>query len=192
MTTYERVDPHRSGPLSRLNGERHRAALMVFMLIVLAHWAEHVVQAVQIWVLGWARPSARGVLGMPFPWLVEQEWLHYGYALIMLVGLMLLRHGFVGQSRRWWLAALGIQIWHHLEHLLLLVQALTGAYLLGRAVPTSVLQLAFPRVELHLFYNAVVFLPMMVAMYYHLRPSGVDRAAMSCSCRPRMAMADAG
>jgi hypothetical protein len=178
MTTY------RDQPtlLASLNGRYHRQALYVFLFIVLAHWAEHVVQAVQIWGLGWPRPQARGVLGMPFPWLVKQEWLHYGYALIMLIGLIILRPGFVGRARTWWTIALVIQVWHHFEHLLLLIQAQTHTYLLGRKEPTSLLQLFFPRVELHLFYNAVVFLPMIVAMYLHLRPSRVEREAMSCSC----------
>jgi hypothetical protein len=167
---------------AKLNGEYHRPALTVFMLIVLAHWVEHVAQAIQIWGLGWSTPESRGVLGLYFPWLVKQEWLHYGYALVMLVGLWMLRDGFTGRARTWWRVALGIQVWHHIEHLLLLVQALTGSYLLGRAVPTSVLQLVFPRVELHLFYNAAVFLPMVVAMYLHLRPSHEERAAMRCGC----------
>jgi len=152
------------------------------MVIVLAHWAEHLAQAYQIWVLGWARPKARGVLGMWFPWLVTSEWLHYGYALVMLVGLFLLRRGFVGRARGWWTVALVIQFWHHVEHLLLLVQAQTHHFLFGKAVPTSVLQLAFPRVELHLFYNSVVFIPMIIAVYLHLRPRESELRAMVCSC----------
>lgn len=167
-----------------LNGTHHRAALNVFMVIVVAHWAEHIVQAVQIWGLGWARPEARGVLGVPFPWLVSSEWLHYGYALIMLAGLILLSGGFRGAARTWWLVALGIQFWHHIEHLLLLVQAQTGNFLAGAAVPTSVLQLVFPRVELHLFYNTVVFVPMVIAVYLHLRPTPLDAEQMECSCAP--------
>ncbi|MEN3309348.1 MAG: hypothetical protein V7603_5550 [Micromonosporaceae bacterium] len=170
------------GLVKALNGKHHYASLMVFMVVVLAHWAEHIAQAIQIWALGWPAPAARGLLGMPFPWLIKQEWLHYGYALLMLIGLALLRPGFVGRSRTWWTVALGIQIWHHFEHLLLLVQALTGRYLLGRAVPTSILQIFFPRVQLHLFYNALVFLPMAVAMYYHLRPARAEASQMSCSC----------
>ncbi|WP_067499229.1 hypothetical protein [Actinoplanes sp. TFC3] len=169
--------------LGRLNTVHHRAALNIFMIIVVAHWAEHIVQAVQIWVLHWPRPQARGLLGMPFPWLISSEWLHYGYALLMLVGLVLLRQGFTGRARTWWNIALGIQVWHHFEHLLLLVQALSGAYLMGRAVPTSLLQLVLPRVELHLFYNAVVFVPMVVAMYLHLHPHRTEFVAMTCSCR---------
>jgi hypothetical protein len=168
--------------MAAINGHWHRAALNVFLVIVLAHWAEHVAQALQIWVFGWPRAQARGLLGLPFPWLITQEWLHYGYALIMLIGLIVLREGFVGRSRTWWTAALGIQVWHHFEHLLLLIQALIGKNLMGRSAPTSLLQLVFPRVELHLFYNAVVFLPMMVAMYLHVRPSRPEQRAMSCSC----------
>ncbi len=172
----------RRGLLSRINGRWHRLALTLFLLVVLAHWAEHLAQAAQIWVLGWPVPKARGVLGLAYPWLVAKEWLHYGYALVMLVGLALLRAGFTGRDRTWWTVALGIQVWHHLEHLLLLVQSLTGLRLAGQAVPTSVLQLVFPRVELHLFYNAVVFLPMVVAMYLHLRPSRVELEERSCGC----------
>lgn len=155
---------HRPRWLTRLNTDWHRPALAVFLAIVLAHWAEHVAQAIQIWVLGWPVPESRGVLGEWFPWLVHSEALHYGYALVMLVGLIVLRPGFSGRAREWWDIALVIQVWHHAEHLLLLVQAQTDLYLLGRPVPTSVLQLLFPRVELHLFYNALVFAPMAIAM----------------------------
>jgi hypothetical protein len=103
----------------------------------------------------------------------------------MLIGLWILRKGFVGRAHTWWMIAFGIQFWHHIEHLLLLIQAQTGAYLLGRPVPTSILQLLFPRVELHLFYNSIVFIPMVVAVYLHLRPTRTEREAMSCSCVAR-------
>ncbi|GIF46443.1 hypothetical protein DFJ67_4900 [Asanoa ferruginea] len=176
----------RSGFLtfSALNGRHHRAALNVFMFIVIAHWAEHIVQAIQIWGLGWPRPKARGVLGVWFPWLITSEWLHYGFAIVMLAGLWLLRDGFTGRARTWWMVAFGLQFWHHIEHLLLLLQAQTGHYLGGAAVPTSLVQLIVPRVELHLFYNTVVFIPMVVALYLHLRPTEAEARAMACSCRP--------
>jgi hypothetical protein len=170
--------------ISVLNVRWHKIALWGFMVIVLAHWAEHVTQAIQIWGLGWSRPKAKGMLGLWFPWLVTSEWLHYGYALVMLIGLVALRHGFVGRARKAWDTAMWIQVWHHFEHLLLLLQAITGAYLLGKKQPTSILQLAFPssRVEIHLFYNAIVFIPMVIAMYYHLRPKLEERTLMRCTC----------
>ena len=171
-----------SNTLQAFNTRWHRPALWLFGIVVLAHWAEHLVQAFQIWALDWSRPQARGLLGMPFPWLIRSEWLHYGYALVMLIGLFLLRPGFTGRSKGWWTAALVIQFWHHIEHLLLLIQAQTDHNFWGSPVPTSVLQEIYPRVELHLFYNSVVFIPMVIAMYLHLRPNTRELAAMDCSC----------
>lgn len=177
--------PRFLGPGGRLATTAHRPALLVFAVIVVAHWAEHLVQALQIYALGWPVAEARGVLGMPFPWLVSSEWMHYGYALVMVVGLWVLRHGFQGPSRSWWNASLGLQVWHHLEHLLLLLQAITGAYLLGAAKPTSIVQLLVPRVELHLFYNTVVTIPMIIAMVRHMRPRSTDPVAVCACAAPR-------
>ena len=125
----------------KLNTVWHKRALNAFTIIVLAHWAEHLVQAYQIWVQGRPRPQARGVLGQYFPWLVTSEWLHYGYAIVMLIGLFLLRPGFTGRARTWWTVALVIQFWHHIEHLLLLIQGQSGHFFFGGTVPTSVLPL---------------------------------------------------
>jgi hypothetical protein len=173
---------HSGGVIAALNGKHHRVALYLFMVIVLVHWAEHLVQAYQIWLLGWPVKEARGMLGMPFPSLVTSELLHYGFALVMLVGLWVLRPGFAGQARAWWTVALAIQFWHHIEHLLLLIQAQTGTFYFGGSVPTSVLQTVIARVELHLFYNSIVFIPMVIAMIYHLRPNRRDLAAVTCDC----------
>ncbi|GLZ42774.1 hypothetical protein Acsp05_63980 [Actinokineospora sp. NBRC 105648] len=159
----------------------------MFLAIVLAHWAEHLVQAVQIYVLGWPAGEARGVLGIPFPKLIQFEWLHYGYALVMLIGLFLLRKGFTGRSRQWWNLALGLQFWHHIEHLLLFAQAQTGWRLGGGAVPTSIIQFLVPRVELHLFYNTVVTIPMIVAMVLHRREPSTGAESETCTCAPRAA-----
>ncbi|BCB74082.1 hypothetical protein GCM10022251_11140 [Phytohabitans flavus] len=180
------------GFLAAINGRYHRAALTGYLVVVIAHWAEHLVQAYQIWAMGMARPKARGVLGQYFPWLVTSEWLHYGYAILMLVGLFLLRPGFTGRAKFWWTVALAIQFWHHIEHLLLLIQVQAGTNFFGQAVPTSILQLVITRVELHLFYNSVVFIPMMIAMYFHLRPNRAEMQAMSCNCAPRYESRPAG
>jgi hypothetical protein len=165
----------------KLNGKWHEKALWVFMAIVLAHWGEHLAQAYQIWVMGWPAPKANGILGLWYPWLIKSESLHYGYAVVMLIGLWVLRKGFVGRARTWWTIALGIQIWHHFEHFLLITQATLHHNLMGKPVPFSVLQFFFPRVQLHLFYNAIVFIPMVIAMYYHMFPPEGEAPA-ACSC----------
>jgi hypothetical protein len=175
--------------LDRLNGDWHERSLKIFMVIVLGHWAEHLAQAFQIYVLGWPAPQARGVLGLWYPWLVKSEVLHYGYALVMLIGLFVLRQGFTGTARTWWNVALAIQFWHHIEHALLQGQAIAGRNLFHSPVPTSIAQLWIPRVELHLIYNTIVFIPMVIAMYHHMFPSEGDAAKMRCSCavHPRLA-----
>lgn len=170
----------------KLNSVWHRRALYFFTFIVLAHWAEHLTQAYQIYVMGWPRPAAGGFLGLFFPWLVSSEVMHYGYAIVMLIGLWTLRKGFTGTSRNWWTAALVIQFWHHIEHAVLQWQALTHHNWFGSPVPLSFLQMVFPRnrVEIHLFYNFVVFMPMLIAMYYHMYPpKGEKIAACTCSLR---------
>jgi hypothetical protein len=167
---------------SRINSSKHELALRIYAFIVLAHWGEHLVQAFQIFVLHMPRPASRGILGQFFPWLVTSELMHYGYALFMLIGLWILRTGFVGRSYKWWMASFVIQFWHHIEHLLLQIQAITHVNLLNSPVPTSILQLFYPRVELHLFYNTIVFIPMAIAMYMHLFPTKKERNEYQCSC----------
>lgn len=143
--------------------------LRIFTAIVIAHWAEHLSQAYQIYALGWPPHMAGGMLGYVFPWLVHSEVLHFSYAVAMMVGLLWVR---ADMSRpvaaQWWNATTAIQGWHLVEHSLLQLQALTHPFF-GKDVPTSIVQLWFPRVELHLFYNTIVTIPMVVALYLQCR-----------------------
>jgi hypothetical protein len=149
-----------------LNGPGHARALVVFLAVVTAHMLEHVAQAIQVFVLGWPRPQALGLLGLVWPWLVQSEWLHFSDVLLTLVGLLVLRPGFRGEARRWWTAAIAVGIWHLVEHTLLVGQVLTGSTLWSAAQPTSVVQLVVPRVELHLFYNGIVLAAILMALSY--------------------------
>ena len=167
-----------------LNGLWHKRAMQVFMIVILAHLAEHLIQVFQLWVLGWERPECLGLLGLFYPWIMKSEWLHDGHALFMLVGLALLRPAIIGPALFWWDTSFAIQFWHHLEHALLLGQALIHRSLYDFAAPVSIAQLIaqflsgypfagqpwLPRIELHLFYNLIVLIPMLVALYYHRFP----------------------
>lgn len=167
-----------------LNRPAHEKALWLYMVVVLAHWVEHLIQAYQIFVLHWTRPASLGAVGLVFPWLVSTEILHFGYALFMLAGLFMLRPAFLGVSRVWWNISLGIQLWHLVEHSLLQGQVLVGHNLFGSPIPISFVQLWVPRPELHLIYNAAVFIPMVVAMLYHKYPPSKERMAYQplCTC----------
>ncbi len=132
------------GLYQRLNTQWHERALQVFMVIVLAHWSEHLAQAIQIYFLGWPRPKANGVLGLWYPWLITSELMHYLYALVMLIGLWVLRKGFTGTARKWWTIALVIQFWHHIEHLLLITQATHAPQLLAQTRSYERSSVVFP------------------------------------------------
>jgi len=99
-----------------------------------------------------------------FPSMVRSEVLEYAYALLVLVGISMLRPAFSGAARQWWLLALGLQLWHYCEHFLVVMQVGTGWRLAGEPMPTSILQLLAPRVDMHEFYNAIVTIPMVVAI----------------------------
>jgi hypothetical protein len=197
--------------LDKLNQEWHKPALLIYTAIVLTHWSEHLAQAFQVYLLGWPLKEARGVLGLPFPFLVASESLHYAYALIMLIAFWVLRKGFVGRSYTWWMIAFWIQFWHHIEHALLQYQVIVGHNFFGAPAPISLIQmlgflegtpetgfgglmtgpprhpfsalmLAVRRVEVHMFYNSIVTIPMVVAMYYHMFPRPGEEAHMGCTC----------
>jgi hypothetical protein len=80
------------------------------------------------------------------------------------------------------MVAFWIQFWHHIEHFLLISQATFHHNFWGKPVPCSILQLVFPRVELHLFYNTIVFIPMVIGMYYHMFPPAGEHGNMACTC----------
>ena len=73
--------------IERLNGPWHKRALQAFMVIVLAHWAEHLAQAVQVYMLHWPRPLAGGVLGLWMPLyllLVQKRVYRQGWIMTLL------------------------------------------------------------------------------------------------------------
>ncbi len=196
---------------TKLNAEYHEIALRIFTVVVLAHWAEHLAQSYQVYVLNWPLKEARGVLGIPFPWLVASEFMHYSYALVMLVGIWILRRGFVGRSLFFWMISFWIQFWHHIEHAILQAQVVYGENLLGAPAPISVIQLLgliegpassgfngllmdlpadsfrmlvffVRRVEVHMIYNTIVFIPMVIGMYLHLFPNREEAHQAQCGC----------
>jgi len=177
--------------LQSLNTRWHKTALWAFTALVLFHWLEHLVQAYQFFVLQWSRAMSMGVLGMFYPWLMTTETLHYGFAVVMMVGLWVLRKGFTGASYTWWMVAFWIQVWHHFEHFILFYQAQTQSFWFGGSVPTSIGQIWIPRIELHLIYNALVFIPMVVAMYYHMYPPAGEVQRPACTCVRHRSLGDA-
>ncbi|WP_107670509.1 hypothetical protein [Cyanothece sp. BG0011] len=122
----------------------------------------------QLWLFHWERPDCLGLLGLLNPWLMRSEWLHYGYALLMLIGLWVFQSKMTTKKASfWWSLALWFQFYHHFEHAILLSQELLKVNFLNSSTPISIGQIWFPRIELHLFYNFIVFIPMIIALWYN-------------------------
>lgn len=172
--------------IHHLNGKYHSLYLKTFNAILLSHLAEHIFQTFQLYVLHWPRPQCLGLLGLIWPHLIHSEWLHYGHALFMLLGLFLLKPAITNKKARLWInITIALAFLHHLEHFLLLEQAITHKYLFVGTLPTppgklgvpiSFGQILFPklgieifkqRIELHLFYNLLTLLPFMIALKYN-------------------------
>jgi hypothetical protein len=137
--------------------------MKLFLSIVVLHFGEHIAQLVELYVLKMPRPECLGLLGIAYPYAMRSEWLHYAYALFMLVGLYYFKD--LARSWRWWRTTLWLQHYHHFEHLLLLIQFLIGINLFNSAVPCSIGQIWFKRIELHFIYNLMVIIPMLMAFY---------------------------
>lgn len=142
---------------------------MLYLVLIVGHFAEHVLQFIQAFVLGWPRPEAGGILGVWSPQLLTNETLHFSYNLMQLVGLLALSYHVTGRARTWWRIAIGVQVWHFFEHFLLQSQWLTGIFLFNAAKQTGFGELLLPRLELHFIYNALVFIPTMIGVYFFVR-----------------------
>lgn len=172
--------------IGKLNSVWHEKGVWAYVILVVFHQLEHIVQAFQVFVLRMPRPQSLGLLGFVFPALVRTEILHFAFAVFTLAGLLLLYPAFRGRARLWWVIAIVFQTWHFLEHALLQGQVLFGFNLFGASVPTSLLQLWIPRVELHLIYNTLVTVPTVLGIYYHFYPpmqEALDDTPCTCARR---------
>ena len=145
--------------------KQFRKGLNIFLLIIYLHLFEHIAQMFQLYVLHWNRPECLGLVGLVWPYLIHSEYLHYGHALFMFIGIYYLTKYMYNRHSLWWMKlALILAFYHHFEHLLLLIQSITHIYFFNKTVPTSLGQLFIPRIELHFFYNLLVGIPLMIAL----------------------------
>lgn len=144
--------------------------IVAFMVVAGGHFAEHLIQIFEYLVLGWPAKQSGGILGLWFPGLAASEYLHSGWNTLQLTGLILLWPLFrrKGKASLFWKLAMVAQSWHWLEHVLLQVQYLTGYYLFHAIKQQSILELFFPRIELHFVYNLLSFMPTLIAVLLYM------------------------
>lgn len=179
----DEIPDRKASLLTKINSTAHYGALKWYLAIVIAHWIEHLVQAFQVYILRMPTPQAGGFLGYLLPETNKNETLHWTYAIVMFAGLLLLRRGFTDKSKMWWNLAIWIMAWHLFEHTFLFCQYWSGHYFFSSSSPTSVLQVFFPRVELHLIYNMLVMLPILAALSSHWFNASEAKDEEKCNCR---------
>ena len=141
---------------------RTEAWLGFFFLLTalqLSHFGEHIVQMLQIHVLGLQGVDARGVFGV-----FDIEWVHFIWNAAVLLGVLLLLPR--NPRNRWLQIAAVISAWHALEHTYILSVYLTTGLsgtpgllsqggLLGGGLPLA-------RPDLHFLYNLVETVPLVL------------------------------
>lgn len=148
------------------------AWLAFYLLLVISqtgHIGEHVVQMVQLRLLGVAPAHAHGVFGA-----LDVEWVHFAWNSWVLLAIAVL---LVGLRHNVWLwAAAALAAWHLLEHVVLIASYVstgvagsgllaTGGGLIGGGV--------LPRPDLHMLYNVAETVPLFIGFGAELlRSSG--------------------
>jgi hypothetical protein len=139
------------------------------------HLFEHVVQLIQVFVLGIPDDRALGLLGYAFQFQGTEEWLHLAFNATFLLTLYLLI-GFVRQltpsivpasAFGYFLLGVSVETWHMAEHVVIIANVLAndGCPCPGILDPV----LGVSDTILHFLYNAAVYALIMVPFWHLLR-----------------------
>jgi len=142
------------------------AFYLALVMTQVGHVGEHVVQIVQLRVLGLDAEHAHGVFGA-----LDIEWVHFVWNAWILLAVGLLLVGF--RRNRWLWLTLPLAAWHLGEHAVLIAIYLANGTaghpgllarggLIGGGLPLA-------RAELHLLYNLVETLPLLIGFGWQWR-----------------------
>lgn len=151
------------------------ALYFVLALTQTGHVMEHVVQVIQLRILGLSGEHAHGVVGA-----LDIEWVHFAWNAWVLVAVVAL---LLGRQRNGWIwIAAPIAAWHLIEHTILIALYLTtgiegnpGLLATGGLLAGG---LPLARPELHLVYNLVETVPILIGFGVAMsrRPALVEPA----------------
>jgi len=146
------------------------------------HVFEHIVQLVQVFVLGIPDDKALGLLGYVFQFQGTEEWLHLVFNLSYLTALLLLvvplREQVPHAVPRWAYAAflfgVALESWHNIEHAVIISNVLRNG---GCPCPgIGDVALGITDTVLHFFYNAIAYGATVPAFLYYWSRTRSTRA----------------
>ncbi len=146
------------------------------VLVQGVHVVEHVIQLVQVYVLGVPDDDALGLLGAVFQFQGTEEWLHLVFNVSYLLALYLLLvplWRLVPERIPAWafwsflVWSVGLESWHVIEHLVIIANVLRNH---GCPCPgIGDRALGITDTVLHFGYNLVAFLGLLVPFVYVTR-----------------------
>lgn len=149
----------------------HYGWLALFYLLTVTqvgHAFEHVAQMVQIHGLGLKGAEARGVFGA-----LDVEWVHFGWNSWVLIATVALLIPY--RKNAWLWATLVFAGWHEIEHAFIITrflatgtEGLPGLLAGGGAIFGG---LPFTRPDLHMAYNVIETIPLVVAFVWQVTRS---------------------
>ncbi|HEV8535085.1 MAG TPA: hypothetical protein VGR87_05110 [Candidatus Limnocylindria bacterium] len=144
------------------------------------HVVEHIIQLIQVYVLGIPDDLALGLLGYVFQLQGTEEWLHLVFNVSYLLALLLLvaplRRAVPGTVVPWafytFLFAVGLEGWHNVEHAVIISNVIANGGCPCPGIADAALGIG--DTVLHFFYNLVAYSATLPAFLYFWRnrPSG--------------------
>ena len=170
--------------MPRLRGSFMRRLFVAVIVVQGIHVVEHVIQLIQVFVLGIPEQRALGILGYIFQFNGTEEWLHFAFNITYLSALLVLLgpvRGLVPYAVPRWAFALfafgvGLEAWHNVEHAVIISNVIRNG---GCPCPgIGDVVLAIPDTVLHFFYNLIAYSATVPAFLSVLRSNseGSERA----------------
>jgi hypothetical protein len=157
------------------------AFLAVVAVVQGVHVVEHVLQLIQVYVLGVAEDDALGLLGYLIQFNGTEEWLHLGFNSLYLAALYVLilpLWRITPQVLPTWafavfvLGSVWLETWHVIEHGVIISHVIANS---GCPCPgIGDAALGVTDTILHFIYNAIAYAGVAIAFLYALRTRGAD------------------
>jgi hypothetical protein len=160
-----------------------RGAAYTFLCVVVAvqggHVFEHVVQLIQVYVLGVADDDALGLLGYLIQFNGTEEWLHLGFNSLYLASLYVLilpLWRITPQALPLWafalflLGSVWLETWHVIEHGVIIRHVIANGGCPCPGIGDAALGVS--DTILHFFYNVLAYVGVVIAFAFAVRARG--------------------
>jgi hypothetical protein len=168
--------------MSKLLNAAFRPLFIGVVVVQGVHVVEHVIQLIQVFLLGIPDDLALGLLGYVFQLQGTEEWLHLVFNVSYLVALLLLvvplRAVVPDAVPRWAFAAflfgVGLESWHNVEHAVIISNVLRNGGCPCPGIGDAALKIS--DTVLHFFYNAIAYSATVPAFVYYISRTRSARA----------------